>query len=183
MIAKLIWQSFKLARARPSSPSIKAKIASDHPLFGVIEQAYQVFNYPKPTSTEACRNWCMAPRIEANFFNPPIRQLPLEYVRDWFHAAYDSNAGVAKATWAYLLPRLLEILAAGEDVSPIGLEVSLSRFCTGNTSNWRRGSDTEHASDAYRNAPVGSRSLSAKNQDHWRTGSFGSLLPYRTGLC
>lgn len=78
----------------------------------------------------------MAPRIEADFFNPPIRQLPLEYVRDWFDAAYDSSAGVAKSTWAYLLPRLLEILAAGEDVSPIGLEVSLSRFGTGNPSNW-----------------------------------------------
>jgi hypothetical protein len=77
----------------------------------------------------------MDSKIEADFFNPPIRQMPLEYVRDWYSAAYEEN-GVAKSTWAYLLPRLLEILATGEELSYNGIEISLSRFETGNPVNW-----------------------------------------------
>lgn len=115
---------------------LKAKVSADHPFFDIIEEAYRVFDYPKPNSIEVCRHCCMDAEIEADFFHPPIRQLPLEYVRDWFSAAYDPARGVAKATWAYLLPRLLEILATGEDVADVGFEVSLSRFDTGNPENW-----------------------------------------------
>lgn len=73
--------------------------------------------------------------IEADFFKPDIRQLPLSYVRDWYFAACD-RGGVPQETWKYLLPRILEILAAGEDVSNTGLEVSFCRFETGNPKNW-----------------------------------------------
>ena len=121
--------------SKPMQP-LQAKVSAGHPFFEVIEEAYRVFNYPKPASTEVCQHCCMDPEIEADFFNPPIRQLPLEYVRDWYEGAYDPTTGVAKATWAYLLPRLLEILAAGEEVASVGLEVSLKRFDTGNPENW-----------------------------------------------
>ncbi|MGB3316878.1 MAG: hypothetical protein WBB85_21015 [Albidovulum sp.] len=73
--------------------------------------------------------------IEADFFNPQIDELPLHYIQDWYFAAYDPK-GVAKSTWSYLLPRILEILAIGEDVSNVALEVSLNRFETGNRDNW-----------------------------------------------
>ena len=73
--------------------------------------------------------------IEATFFDPPISELPLSYVQDWYFAAYDPE-GVPKETWAYLLPRILEILAADEDTSNLGIEVSLKRFDTGNIENW-----------------------------------------------
>lgn len=73
--------------------------------------------------------------IEADFFNPPIRELPLHYLRDWFFAAYEPS-GIAKGTWAYLLPRILEVLACDEEVSSTGNEVSLNRFDTGNPDNW-----------------------------------------------
>lgn len=78
----------------------------------------------------------MDPQIELHFFDPPIRDLPLTYVQDWFFAAYDPEAGVAKPTWAYLLPRILELLAAGQEVSYVGNEVALSRFQTGVATNW-----------------------------------------------
>lgn len=120
----------------PTPRPLKAKVAIGHPFFDIIEEAYQVFNYPKPRSTEVCRNCCMDSKIEADFFNPPIRQMPLGYIQDWYQAAYDPKIGVAKATWAYLLPRILEILAADEDVATCALEVSLGRFETGNRSNW-----------------------------------------------
>lgn len=89
----------------PTPLPLKAKVAIGHPFFDIIEEAYRVFNYPKPRSTEVCRNCCMDSKIEADFFNPPIRQMPLGYIQDWYQAAYDPQAGVAKATWAYLLPR------------------------------------------------------------------------------
>jgi hypothetical protein len=114
---------------------IQAKLAPDDPWFDLIEEAYRVLDYTKPTSTEVCTRCCMTPKIEDNFFKPQIRELPLRYVQDWFGAAYDPP-GIAKGTWAYLLPRILEILAADEEPAPVGIEVSLSRFQTGNRANW-----------------------------------------------
>ena len=112
-----------------------AQVGPDHPFFEIIDEAYRVFRCPKPKSIEVCENCCMDPTIEADFFRPPIRELPIEYVRDWFFAAYQPP-GVAQETWTYLLPRILEILAAGEEVSSTGFEVSLNRFETGNPANW-----------------------------------------------
>jgi hypothetical protein len=110
------------------------KVAPDDPFFHLIEEAYRVFAYPKPKSIEVCESCCMDAAIEADFFNPPIRQLPLSYVRDWYFAAY-LPPGIAKETWGYLLPRILEILAAGQDLSH-SIEVSLNRFQTGNPELW-----------------------------------------------
>lgn len=120
---------------RKQQKPVSAKIQLDHPFFGIIGDAYRVFAYPKPSSIEVCVGCCMEADIEADFFNPPIDELPLRYIQDWFFAAYDPN-GVAKATWAYLLPRILEILALDEDVANVGLEVSLNRFATGDSGNW-----------------------------------------------
>jgi len=111
------------------------KVHPGEPFFELIDEAYRVFAYPKPKSIEVCERCCMDAEIEADFFNPPIRELPLSYVRDWFSAAYQPP-GIAKKTWAYLLPRILEILASGQELSNVGIEVSLSRFQTGNPENW-----------------------------------------------
>lgn len=120
---------------RKQRPAIEAKLPHDHAFFALIEEAYHVFAYPKPLSTDVCERCCMDAAIAADFFNPPIRELPLEYVQDWFNAAY-SGEGISKETWAYLLPRILEILAADKYASVISLEISLRRFETGNPENW-----------------------------------------------
>lgn len=117
----------------PSNPN--AKLMQGHPFFDLIEEAYRVFKCPAPKSTEVCIECCMDPYIEKHFFDPPIRELPLYYVQDWYDAAYQPP-GVAKSTWAYLLPRILEILACGEDASRAAIEVSLNRFQTGNPARW-----------------------------------------------
>lgn len=111
------------------------KVAVGEPFYELVQEAYRVFAYPKPQSIEVCEGCCMDADIEADFFNPRIGDLPLSYVQDWYFAAYDPN-GIAKATWGYLLPRVLEILAYGEDVSNTGPEVSLNRFATGVAANW-----------------------------------------------
>ncbi len=91
------------------------KIGPDHPFFELIEEAYRVFESPKPTETGVCVKCCMDGKIEADFFTPPIRDMPLHYIQDWYHGAYDPE-GVPKAVWEYLLPRILELLAGGEDL-------------------------------------------------------------------
>lgn len=122
--------------ARKQKKPLKAKIAPDHPFFGIIEDAYRVFAGAQPTETGVCEGCCMEPEIEADFFGPPIREMPLHYLQDWFFAAYDPEAGVPRETWRYLLPRVLEVLAADVDPASVGLEVSLNRFQTGNRENW-----------------------------------------------
>jgi hypothetical protein len=122
-------------RKSPTQPEpLKGKVSSGHPFFEIIEEAYQVFARPKPTSTEVC-DCCMYPEIEADFFRPAIKELPLHYLQDWYFAAY-APEGVAKETWAYLLPRILETLATGGEANYTGLEVTLKRFDTGNPEHW-----------------------------------------------
>lgn len=123
--------------SRKHQKTLKAKLSADHPFFDIIEDAYTTFDYPTPSSTDVCQYCCMDARVESDFFNPPVRDLPAHYVQDWYFAAYDPVAGVSKATWAYLLPRILEMLAdETEDPANVGLEVSLNRFQTGNRENW-----------------------------------------------
>lgn len=119
------------------SEPIGGKLPTGHPLFDIIDEAYRVFACPKPTSTGVCEGCCMNAKIEADFFKPPIRQLPLEYVNDWFNAAVHRD-GLPKDIWTYLLPRVIEILAAGERPSNVAIEVSLKRFDTGNPDNWSK---------------------------------------------
>lgn len=120
---------------RKHQKPLRAKLRPEHPFFQIISDAYAVFDHAKPSSIDVCEGCCMDADIEADFFAPPIAELPLHYVRDWFFAAYDPN-GISKRTWGYLLPRILEILAADEEVASVGLEVSLNRFETGNPENW-----------------------------------------------
>ncbi|MEO6218588.1 MAG: hypothetical protein ABIO86_21355 [Sphingomonas sp.] len=120
-----------------SSAPLAAKVSLEDPFFAIIEQAYLVFAYPKPKRIGVCEGCCMDAAIEATFFDPPIGELPLTYIQDWYFAAYEPE-GVPKETWAYLLPRILEVLAAGEDTSQVGIEVSLKRFDTGNIGNWSK---------------------------------------------
>lgn len=111
-----------------------AKLPPSDPFFGMIQEAYRLFAVPKPTVTDVC-DCCMDKKIERDFFRPPIEELPVAYVQDWYSAAYDP-AGVSKQNWSYLLPRLLEILAASGDVCTFSLEVTLGRFDTGNPASW-----------------------------------------------
>lgn len=112
----------------------KAKVSLEHPFHDVIQDAYRVFAYDTPIRTGVCEGCCMYPEVEADFFNPPIAELPLHYLRDWFFAACDPS--LPKRIWGYLLPRVLEVLAYGEDPSSAGPEVSLNRFPTGDHAQW-----------------------------------------------
>ena len=118
-----------------SAKKDRGKIKPGHPFYDLIDEAYRVFKYPTPQTTGVC-DCCMYPEIEKDFFNPPIRDLPFHYLRDWYFAACNPGS-LQKSVWAYLLPRVLEALAAGgEDPASVGLEVTLYRYPTGDRGNW-----------------------------------------------
>ena len=118
---------------KPAKP-LEGKVTPDNPFFGIVQEAYTVFDYDKPTETGVCIGCCMEPEIEADFYRPEIADMPFHYVRDWFFAA--CNPGLSKRIWGYLLPRVLEVMACDLDPASVGLEVSLYRFPTGDRQQW-----------------------------------------------
>lgn len=114
---------------------VKAKLPADHEFAELIAEAYRVFAAPKPAETGVCKGCCMDPSIEADFLVPDIADLPLHYLQDWYFAAVSDAFG--QPIWRYLLPRVLEVLASGEELAYVGLEVSLNRFPTGDAARWK----------------------------------------------
>jgi hypothetical protein len=121
--------------AKKSPPNNASMLPENHPLHTTIKDAYQVFLYPRPLSLDVCTRCCMDPSLETEFLRTPLRKLPLKYLQDWYQSAYVAG-GISKGTWGYLLPRIFELLAADADVSPVGIEISLNRYQTGNSENW-----------------------------------------------
>ncbi|MFQ6547462.1 hypothetical protein AADZ90_005850 [Aestuariibius sp. 2305UL40-4] len=125
-----------MAKLRPKTRGPDGHTPEDSPFHPLIEEGYRVFKRPVPAGTGVCE-CCMDPQIEADFFNHGQQGLPFHYLRDWYFAAADIP--LAKDIWAFLLPRILDALAAGEEVSSVGNEVALNRFPTGNPENWTSG--------------------------------------------
>jgi hypothetical protein len=123
------WKSGK----NPTDPG--TKMPPGHPFFDLIEEAYRAFDRYKPSDVGVCTDCCMSKAIEADFFRPNIEELPLDYLREWFGAAYPTG-GVNQLIWVYILPRTLEVIAMGEEPDVCGIELTLSRFDTGNPSHW-----------------------------------------------
>ncbi len=121
--------------SRRSAKPVETQLDVGHPFYAVIQDAYRVFASPRPVTVDVCTSCCMDSKIVADFFTRPVNQLPLRYLQDWYAAAYQPN-GIQKTTWTYLLPRVLEGLAAGEELSYNGYEVVLKRFPTGNPGKW-----------------------------------------------
>ncbi|KIC15802.1 hypothetical protein [Leisingera sp. ANG-Vp] len=120
----------KCKQAKP----LKGKLPHDHELAEVIAEAYHVFACEKPSDPGVC-DCCMDQRIREHFFEPEIAEMPLHYLQDWYFAAIGDEFN--QHTWRYLLPRILEVLASGETLAGVGIEVSLNRFPTGVEGNWR----------------------------------------------
>lgn len=115
------------------SDSIEARIDAASPFAEVIERAYRTFQPPVPEETEGCE-CCWSEEIQRDFFNHGQRGQPFEYLTEWFSAAVAPE--ISKGLWSWLLPRVLEALAADEPPATVGVEVSLSRFPTGDKSRW-----------------------------------------------
>ena len=114
--------------------TIGAKLSPDHGFFDLVTEAYRVFACETPEGTGVC-DCCTDRSIQERFFEPDIAELPLAWLQDWFCGAAVGGE-LPQQMWRYLLPRILEVLAAEEMLSSIALEVSLSRFPTGVAENW-----------------------------------------------
>lgn len=123
-----------MTKREPHQPD--AKVPFGHPFFEIIEEAYLVFAVPRPVDLGV---WDYAldldPAFRRDFLKLPIAELPYRFIRDWFHAPVDPP-GIARSTWVYFLPRVLEIMALSRDVSDVCLETTLKRYETGNPDNW-----------------------------------------------
>ena len=111
---------------------LRGKVDKENLFYDLIQEAYVVFSQP-PTEHRVC-DCCMCPKIRKDFFNHKQKDIPLDYINDWFFAAADIP--LSKDKWRFVLPRILEALACCEEPSTTGIEVSLSRFSTGDKKNW-----------------------------------------------
>ncbi|MBA3909579.1 MAG: hypothetical protein C0524_06750 [Rhodobacter sp.] len=104
-------------------------------LKAAIDEAWRVFDIPAPATTGVCVNCCMDPEIEADFLKRKARDLPLEYVRDWYFAAFTDAISHSHVAW--FLPRVMELLADGHEFAPAGDEVAFMRLpLTGFPDRW-----------------------------------------------
>lgn len=107
-------------------------------LTAAIDAAWRVFDMPAPATTGVCQHCCMEPEIEADFLKRTARDLPAHYVRDWYEGAYDASIQHDHVAW--FLPRVMEMLAAGDEVTQIGNEVAFARLpLTGFPDRWPEG--------------------------------------------
>jgi len=92
------------------------------PLEQAVEEAYKVFAVPTPISTGVCKHCCMNPEIERDFLKVSIREMPPDYVADWYFAALeDMTHDIA----AYLLPKIFELISQGTWPNAVGEEITL----------------------------------------------------------
>jgi hypothetical protein len=104
------------------------------PFRALIQEGYRAFACPRPVATGVCA-CCMDAQTWEALLRPELSAVPLNLLRAWFAASYE-RGGVPHSTWRYLLPRVLDALAAGAWLDAVGLEVSLNRAETGNPDRW-----------------------------------------------
>ena len=95
-------------------------------LDALVEEAYALFKAPRPLVHGCCVGCCMYEDVEARFLDWPVREIPLDDIRDWYFAAADIP--FPRPTIKWILPRLLELLARGHELAPVGNEVILQRL-------------------------------------------------------
>ncbi|HRE90569.1 MAG TPA: hypothetical protein PK095_15665 [Myxococcota bacterium] len=94
-------------------------------LQALVDEAYRSFRGPAPSQAGVCTGCCMEPERARALLAMPVRNISLELMREWMDAATASD--FPGETWRHLLPRILELLASGEDPTFVGQEVSLRR--------------------------------------------------------
>jgi hypothetical protein len=107
------------------------------PLDRIIAEAWRVFDLPAPQRTGVCEHCCMDPKVEREILKKSARDLTLRDIQSWHDAVTIETFGFAQMGW--LLPRIMELLADGEEVDRIGEEISLARLAAaGFPSEWSK---------------------------------------------
>jgi len=99
----------------------------------LIEEAYAVFKSPAPSDPQVCQ-CCLSGEMRSTFFDHGQEGLPFHYLKDWYFA--EPEPTITKSLWTFLLPRVVEAILSGDDISVTGIEPLLSRFPMGNPEHW-----------------------------------------------
>ena len=100
----------------------------------IIERAYQVFSrYPVPQQFDVCMPCCVSLEEERTLRQTPLRFLSREALYDYNSSAKSMQQDSSEIR--YLLPRLLELIAQGEEPA-ISQELCLERVAKAAPENW-----------------------------------------------
>jgi hypothetical protein len=95
-------------------------------LKAAIDEAWRVFDIPAPSDLGVCTGCCMDPALAKEMQQTPARALSEQHVLEWYSAAFDPAPTHAQVAW--LLPRVLEMLADRKEVAHVGDEVAFARL-------------------------------------------------------
>ena len=138
-------------------------------LKAAIDEAWRVFDMPAPKDLGVCTVCCMDPEEAARMQRTDARHLTVAQLDDWYSSAFAAEPTKQQVAW--LLPRVMEILAAGGEVFHLGREVVLKRLrLSGFPDHWARAE--VRAIEAFSNAAFeslihGEVSGSDFNVDEW----------------
>lgn len=90
-------------------------------LEALVREGYARLTVPSPSEVGVCTDCCMSPETARAMLATPVRDMPERMVREWYAAAYGTDAGLGHLYW--LLPRVLDLLAQGREVATVGNEV------------------------------------------------------------
>jgi hypothetical protein len=105
-------------------------------LAAVVEDAYRVFaRYTCAGSFVVCHcNCCMTEETEAELVRTPLRQIPSDLLAEYTNSAHGWDDDMILADMRYLLPRYLDLIAAGDVPSQLSLSQCLIRL---SDAHWR----------------------------------------------
>ena len=107
----------------------------------LAQEGYERFRAPTPRSLAVCTFCCMKPEVERRILSRMPRDIPLDEIQEWYGAAFGADDSADAVRW--LLPRILELLAAGNLLRRGGNEVVFDRIAlSGYPNGW---SDAEAA--------------------------------------
>jgi hypothetical protein len=134
-------------------------------LFAAVADAYQAFDgEPAPVAPLAvCTFCCMRPELELQMREKPLRHLNREHFYGYNDSAKPQDQPAEEMR--YLLPRMLELLAQGQDLHH-SLELTLDRVgrCAAGSFNARQRAALSGFALAYFDAALTSR-FSALGED------------------
>lgn len=110
------------------------RVTTDTPFFPVIEEAYRVFARSAPKTTGVCTKCCMTPADEARMLALAPRDIPFGLLHQWQDSV---NYGIDARGFGWILPRILEVLASGQDDGYAGFHRPFRHFQgTGDPLHW-----------------------------------------------
>ena len=115
----------------------KYSVEKDNPFYPIIEDAYRVFAVPTPKSLNICTACCMPLEKQAEMLTYESRRIPKDMICEWYESAVIESS-CPKDIWMFILPRILEFLAMGEEPTFMGIQLVLSRFPTGDRTLWNQ---------------------------------------------